>query len=179
MLDQLTQALHRRVGEVQALHNRLEALGLEPEMDVERAEVVVNVDLDMTGQAVLVGDDRGLIARYVIPAIGKRTPVSLGDLVLDLAELSDKVDLELFLAARAGEVLAEVGSAGASAPRPLAPDAGPVPSASAKKLTLEELVERLGPSAVLGSGFSIVRTLQIGGDEVRFEARHRGEDAFA
>jgi hypothetical protein len=176
LFEQLNQALHRRVAEVQALHNRVEALGLEPEMDVERAEVAVSVDLDTTGQAVLVGDDRGLVARYVFPVGGKRAPVSLGDLVLDLAGLSDKVDLELFLAARAGEVLAERGSAGA--PSAVAGDAGPVARASPKELTLAELGERLSPSAVVGSGFSVVRNLMISGDEVRFEACHRGDDAF-
>jgi hypothetical protein len=172
LLAQLTQALHRRVGEVEALHNRLEAMGLEPEMDAERAEVVVHVDLDTTGEAVLVGGDHGLVARYVVPAVGKRTPVSLGDLVLDLAEFPDKVDLELFLACRAGEVMAEAGSAGAGAPGPAAP-------APDKGLTLEQLAERLGPSAMLGSGFSIVRAFRIDGDEARFEAHHRGDEAFS
>jgi hypothetical protein len=172
LLAQLTQALHRRVGEVEALHNRLEAMGLEPEMDPERAEVVVHVDLDTTGEAVLVGGDHGLVARYVVPAVGKRTPVSLGDLVLDLAEFPDKVDLELFLACRAGEVMAEAGSAGAGAPGPAAP-------APDKGLTLEQLAERLGPSAMLGSGFSIVRAFRIDGDEARFEAHHRGDEAFS
>jgi len=172
LLGQLTQSLHRRVGEVEALHKRLEGLGLDPKMDAERAEVVVQVDLDMAGEAMLVGDDRGLVARYVVPAVGKRTPVSLGDLVLDLADFSDKVDMELFLAARAEEVLAGAGATEASAPNPAAP-------ASAKGLTLEQLVERLGPTTVLGSGFSLVRTFRIDGEEARFEAHHHGDEGFA
>jgi hypothetical protein len=177
LIARLTQALHHRVGEVEALHNRLEAMGLEPEMDAERAEVAVHVDLDTTGEAVLVGGGQGLVARYVVPAMGKRDPVSLGDLVLDLAEFSDKVDLELFLACRAGEVMADAASAGA--PDTVAPATGPVTSAPAKDLTLEHLAERLGPSAVLGSGFSITRTLRIDGDEARFEAHHRRGETFA
>jgi hypothetical protein len=109
--------------------------------------------------------------------MGKRSPVSLGDLVLDLAEFPDKVDLEVFLACRAGEVMADAASAGALGP--VAPATGPVTPAPVKELTLEHLAERLGPSAVLRSGFSIVRTLQIDGDEARFEAQHRGEETFA
>ena len=179
LIARLTQALHRRVGEVEALHNRLEAMGFAPEMDAERAEVVVHVDLDATGEAVLVGDEQGLVARYVVPAMGKRSPVSLGDLALDLVELSDKVDLELFLACRAGEVVAEASAAGASTSGTVAPARSPVALAPAKELTLAELAERMGPSAVLGGGFSVARTLRIDGDEARFEAQHRGNMAFA
>ena len=179
LLAQLAQVLQRRVGEVEGLHKRLGAMGLAPELDAERAEVVVHVDLDMEGEAVLVGSAQGLVARYVVPAMGKRSPVSLGDLVLDLAEFSDKVDLELFLSGRVGEVMAAAASDGASASGPVAPARGSVSSASAKKLTLAELVERMGPTAVLGSGFSIVRTLRVGGDEARFEAHHRGDESFA
>jgi hypothetical protein len=73
-------------------------------------------------------------------------------------------------------VLAGAGAAEASAPGPAAP--APVAPAPAKGLTLEQLAERLGPSTVLGSGFSLVRAFRIDGEEARLEARHRGDEGF-
>jgi len=179
LLEQIGEALERRVAFVSSVCEQLQRMGIDSQIDGERIVGVARVDLETAGVAVLEVDDEGLSARYVVPALGDRSHVSMDGFAIDLSELSDRVDLELTLATRAETVLA--GRRARSQARTVAPrdQQSAVSLAKIRKTpTLAQLAARLGDEAFLRPGFTLGRVLLIDGEPARFIAEHVKDDGF-
>jgi len=173
LLEQIVEALERRVESISSVCEKLQRMGIDAQVDGERIVGVAQVDLDAAGVAVLEIDDDGLAARYVVPALGDRSRVSLEGFALDLDALSDRVDLELALASRVEATLARRHGrtqSPAAAPRARAGPAGLRKGRNTP--TLAQLAARLGDDAFLRPGFTLGRALQIDGEPARFIAEH-------
>lgn len=179
LLAQIGGALERRVASISSVCEQLQRMGIDSQIDGERIVGVAQVDLDTAGIAVLEVDDDGLAARYVIPALGDRTRISLEGFAIDLRELPDRVDLELALASRVEETLARRrGRAQASATGPSTPEAPAGLRKGRNTPTLSQLAARLGDDAFLRPGFTLGRALQIDGEPARFIAEHVKGQSF-
>jgi hypothetical protein len=173
LLEQIGDALERRVASISSVCEQLQRMGIDSQIDGERIVGVAQVDLDTAGVAVLEIDDDGLAARYVVPALGDRSRVSLEGFAIDLNELADRLDLELALASRVEATLAgRRGRAQASAATPRTREAPAGLRKGRNTPTLSQLAARLGDEAFLRPGFTLGRALQIEGEPARFIAEH-------
>jgi hypothetical protein len=179
LLEQIGDALERRVASISSICEKLQRMGIDSQIDGERVVGVAQVDLDTAGVAALEIDDDGLAARYVVPALGDRSRVSLEGFAIDLDEVSDRVDIELALASRVEATLA------GRRKRAPAPAAVPRTREAPARLrdgrntpTLSELAARLGDEAFLRPGFTLGRALQIDGEPARFIAEHVKGQSF-
>jgi hypothetical protein len=173
LLEQIGDALERRMASISSVCERLQRMGIDSRIDGERLVGVVELDLDTAGVAVLEVDEGGLAARYVVPALGDRARVSLEGFSVDLNELPDRMDLELALASRA-EAILEGRRGRAKAPVAVAhsSEAPSPPRKGRNTPTLSQLAARLGDRAFLRPGFAVGRELQIDGEPARFIAEH-------
>ncbi len=167
LVARIRQALRERFVRVEALRDRLQGMGLKVGIDSARLLVVARVDLDVSGVVELEGGDSGLVARRLIPALGDRTPLDLGGERVDLAQLPERVDVELHVAQYAEQALARRRPA---ARRPAEADPAPRADKDAGP-SLALLVEKLGGDAVPHPGFSVTRSLRLGGAPAAFTAR--------
>jgi hypothetical protein len=182
LLDDIAAGLDARFARVSALCEQVQRVGFEARIDAERMLGIARVDLDAVGTVVLEASQRGVLARQLIPAFGDRTPLSLGELPVDLEQIRDRVDLELALAARAEEALAHRPTRGADAAAPdaveLAVEASPEARSAARPAdpsrapALQALAQYFGSDALLRPGFTIGRPIQVGGEAARFIAEH-------
>jgi hypothetical protein len=166
LVARIRHALRDRFARLEALRDRLQALGLKAGIDSQRLVVVSRVDLDVTGVVELEGGDFGLRARRLVPALGDRTPIALGDEPVELDELPDRVDVELCVAAFAEKALSERGSPRRGGVRP-----APRPDAKDDVPGLGLLAEKLGADAAPHPGMRVSRSLVLDGREATFTAR--------
>lgn len=167
LVARIRHALRERYERVQALRDRLQSMGLKAGIDSARLRVVARVDLDVSGVVELEGGDAGLFVSRLIPALGDRTPLPLGGEVVDLDELPDRVDVELWVAqyaerALAGRSPAAGGRRESDPARRADKEAGP---------SLALLAETLGGDAVAQPGCVVTRSLRVEGQPASFTAR--------
>lgn len=97
-LDDLAEAWRRaidaRYAKLRSDQMRLRGLGLDARPDPSGLRLVARLELASLGVARLEFDGERLLVRELE---GGDTPVSFGDLELDLAQFGDRSDLELFL----------------------------------------------------------------------------------
>ena len=112
VVTQLASTLEKRHAAAQNNVFRMKGVGLEATIDPDRLVAQAKIELAGSGVALLEGDDRGIFATRLLAGPGStRAPVSLGDQIIDLRDLSDRVDLELYLGSLADRALqAEVPS---------------------------------------------------------------------
>ena len=174
----IRSGLARRMSALQEQCTRLRRLGLEPEPDAERVVASVRVGIDAVGVAVLEVGDGGLVARYLVPALGgDRSPVPLGGFTVALDQADDRVDLELMVGAGVDAARRRHAPARARAPEP-APQPVAAGPAAKEDLSLGRLAPALGEGASLLPGFVAVRSFRVGEREVRLELRHREAQRF-
>jgi hypothetical protein len=187
LIEHLGATLLERVSRVSGHCERLQRMGLDTSIDGERVAGILRVAMEPEGTATLEVDEHGLVARYLVPSYGDKSPLPLGELRFDLEMIEDRSDLEISLAEPVARALKQRPRRTPQPTREITLEA-PVPrkgkAPKAPKVTsdqppsLRELAAHFGASAFPKPGFSIGRRLLLEGRQVRFIARHTKGNHF-
>jgi hypothetical protein len=181
LIEQLQVVLNRRAAAVQILGKQVQQYGLQASLDADQMAVIASIELDIMSSVILEGDERGLFAARVEPRSSNIPSVALGNVPIDLAEFPDKVDLEIHLSHLIED--AQKNQAAKTVRLPLAshkaPSAGDSSEGSLQGISIEQLTKAFGPGAVISTGLTVSKDLQVGDQQIRFTARHQQGNTFS
>lgn len=103
MSSAIRHCMDRQFSGLRGLGNKLRAFGLRVENDPERMVLVAHVDLERLGVVVLESEGGGLVARQLRCETGET--LAFPNTPIDLDQVEDRIDLELFLAGEAERLL--------------------------------------------------------------------------
>jgi hypothetical protein len=184
LIENLAATLLERVSRVSRHCERLQRMGLDTSIDGERVAGILRVAMEPEGTATLEVDEHGLVARYLVPGYGDKSPLPLGELRFDLEMITDRSDLEIALAEPVAQAFSRRPRRSPEPSREISLEAPVQREARAPEVTsdrppsLKDLVTHLGASAFPKPGFSIGRRLLLEGREVRLIARHSKGNHF-
>ncbi|MBW1807350.1 MAG: hypothetical protein JRJ87_04090 [Deltaproteobacteria bacterium] len=181
LIEQLQVVINRRAAAVQILGKQVQQYGLQASLDADQMAVVARIELDIMSSVVLEGDERGLFAVRVEPRSSNIPSIALGNIPIDLGEFPEKVELEIHLSHMIEE--AQKNQAAETVRLSLASNSPPSADASAEGalqgISLEQLTRAFGPEAVISTGVTVSKDLQVGEQQIRFTARHQQGNTFS
>jgi len=176
--ERLAVALRVRMGFLQNLAGRFQALQLTPGLDPDRLVLIVPVQT-VTDTFELVGSPEGVRVGRVAPRHGQPFPVSAELPPLQLEQYATLTDLELSLTDARPSMKPATAAPPAAAAKPAPPVLRSLPPA-AGALCAGSLA-RFGAEAVVGivgGRLEITQELELNGTRFRFAASHVNGSVF-
>ncbi|HUU03055.1 MAG TPA: hypothetical protein VM425_16605 [Myxococcota bacterium] len=181
LIEQLQVVLNRRAAAVQLQEKQIQQYGLQASLDAEQIVLIARIELDIMSSVILEGDERGLFAVRVEPHSSNIPSISLGNVPIDLGEFPQKVDLEIHLSHLIEK--AQMTQAAETVRLPLPsrsqPSAAGSTEGALQGISLERLTKAFGSQAVISTGVSVSKDLQVGDQQIRFSARHQQGNSFS